>query len=203
MFSALAFVVAYACQLIPKVADFLTPDVKDAIIAIAAFIYGPVVAPVISLTVAFLEFVTFSTTGPWGLLMNFTSSAVFSTVASLIYIRKKSFNSAIAGFSLAVVLTTAVMLALNPFIVPMYSGVPREAVISILPTVLLPFNFAKTLLNAAVSLLLYKPIISAMRSAGLVKKGKYKTEFNKSTVLSLVIGGAGLIISFVILIIIW
>ena len=199
MFSALAFAVAYMCQFIPKVQNFLTPDVKDAVIAIASFIYGPVVAPAISLVVAFLEFITFSTTGPYGLLMNFISSSVFSLTASIIYRYKKSFNSAIIGLSISACLTTAVMLILNPIIVPLYSGASREVVIRMIPGVLLPFNFAKTLLNSALTLLLYKPVISALRVAKLVPGGKFKTEFNKKTVLSLVIGALALLGAFLIL----
>lgn len=203
MFAALAFVVAYLCQFIPKVQNFLTPDAKDAVIVIASFIYGPIVAPIISFIVAFLEFITFSTTGPFGLLMNFASSTVFSLTASLIYRYKKSFNSAILGLILSVVATTAVMLILNPFIVPLYSGASREIVVAMIPTVLLPFNFAKTLLNAALALMLYKPLISALRSARLVEVAKYKTEFNRTTLLSLILGGVALVLSFIVLLIIW
>ena len=203
MFAALAFVVAYVCQFIPKVQNFLTPDVKDAVIVIASFIYGPIVAPIISFIVAFLEFITFSTTGPFGLLMNFISSTVFSLSASLVYKYKKSFNSAILGLVISVAATTAVMLILNPIIVPLYSGATREIVIKMIPTVLLPFNFAKTLLNAALALMLYKPLIGALRSAHLVEVAKYKTEFNRTTILSLILGGVALVLSFIVLLIIW
>ena len=55
MFAALAFVVAYACQFIPKVQNFLTPDVKDEVIVIASFIYGPIVAPIISAAPTFAQ----------------------------------------------------------------------------------------------------------------------------------------------------
>ena len=169
LFSALAFVVVLICQLIPKVSGFLSIELKDSVIAIASFIYGPIAAPVISLIVGLLEFVTISSTGPWGLLMNFTSSTVFSLIASLIYNYKKSLNSAIIGFSAAVVITTAVMLVLNPFIVPMFSPYATfEMVVDMILPVLLPFNFAKTLLNGAMAILLYKPIIEAMRRAKLL-----------------------------------
>ncbi|MBR2342741.1 MAG: ECF transporter S component [Clostridia bacterium] len=203
MFASLAFAVAYLCQFIPRVQGFLTPDVKDAVIAIASFIFGPAVAPAISLVVAFLEFITFSTTGPWGFLMNFVSSSVFSLTASLIYRYKRSFGSAVLGLAVSVGLTTAVMLLLNPIIVPLYSGVSREIVIKMLPGILLPFNFAKTLLNSALTMLLYKPLISALRLAKLVPAGKFKTEFNKSTLLSVIIGAATLVGAFLILIKIW
>ena len=203
VFSALAYITTLLCKLIPQVGGFLTLDAKDSVIAIASFIYGPIVAPVISFIVAFIEFVSISETGPWGLLMNFAASAAFSTVASVIYRFKKSLNGAIIGLFCATLVTTVVMALLNIFVTPIYLGVPTEMVIDLLPTVLLPFNFAKTLLNGSIALLLYKPIINAMRAARLVPRTQHKTTFNKTTVLTLAVGGASLICAVAILILIW
>ena len=208
IFSALAFITTLVCKLIPSVGGFLSLDAKDAVIAISSFIYGPIVAPVISLIVAFIEFITISDTGWYGFVMNFASSATFSLVASIIYRYKKSFNGAIAGFSAAIAATTSVMLLLNVFVTPVYFvsiGIPMETkdIIEMLPTLLLPFNFAKTLLNSAIALLLYKPIINALRAARLVPKAEHKTTFNKSSVLTIVIGAVSLISALVILLIIW
>ena len=172
-------------------------------IAIASFVYGPLAAPIIALIVAFVEFITISTTGIWGLVMNFVSSATFSLVVSLIYKYRKTFNGAIIGFAVTTVITTAVMVVLNPIIVPLYSGAPREVVVSMIPTILLPFNFAKTLMNSAIAMLLYKPIINAMRASRLVKRSEHKTEFNKSSILTLIVGGVSLLLAVVILLIIW
>ena len=55
VFSALAFVLS---QVIRFPVMFLTFDVKDAIICISAFIYGPIAAPVVSLIAALLELIT-------------------------------------------------------------------------------------------------------------------------------------------------
>ena len=203
VFSALAFVTTCVCKLIPNVAGFLSIDAKDAVIAIASFIYGPLTAPIISLIVSFIEFISISTTGFWGLIMNFIGSSVFSLTASLIYKYRKSFNGALIGFSIAVVLTTAAMVALIPIIVPLYSGAPREGVISMIPGVLLPFNFAKTLMNSALAMLLYKPMINALRSAGMIQRAEHKTAFNKTSVMTLIIGGVTLALAFAVLIIIW
>ncbi len=203
VFAALAYITTFICKLIPNVAGFLSIDAKDAVIAIASFVYGPLAAPIIALIVAFVEFITISTTGIWGLVMNFVSSATFSLVVSLIYKYRKTFNGAIIGFAVTTVITTAVMVVLNPIIVPLYSGAPREVVVSMIPTILLPFNFAKTLMNSAIAMLLYKPIINAMRASRLVKRSEHKTEFNKSSILTLIVGGVSLLLAVVILLIIW
>ena len=199
VFAAIAYMTTLICKLIPNIAGFLSLELKDAIISIAAFVYGPVTAPLISLVVAFVELFTISTTGFWGFVMNFASSTVFSLTASLIYKLMKSYTGAIIGLASGVVLTTAVMVALNPVIVPLYSGVSTEIVISMIPTVLLPFNFAKTLMNGAVSLLLYKPIITALRTARLVPASEHKTTFNRSSIITLAIGITALVLGVVIL----
>ena len=203
VFAALAFITTLVCKLIPQVAGFLTLDAKDSVIAIASFIYGPLAAPAISFIVAFIEFITISQTGPWGLLMNFISSTAFSLTASLIYKFKKTLNGAVIGLGVATVVTTVAMALLNIFVTPLYLGVPTEAVIELLPGVLIPFNFGKTLLNGAIALLLYKPIVNAMRAAHLVPKSAHRTEFNKTTVITLIIGGVSLISALVVLLIIW
>ena len=209
IFSALAYVVALVCNIIPPVAGFLSLDVKDAVIAMASFVYGPVSAVIISFIAAFVELLTFSTTGWYGFVMNFASSAIFSLTASLIYRSKKTLNFALIGFISAVIATTGIMLCLNIFVTPLYLaqtgmelGAAREMVSGLLAKVLLPFNFAKSLLNSAIAMMLYKPLTEALRRAKLIAGGK-KIAFNKNTVIILIAGGVALVASLTILLIIW
>lgn len=209
IFSALAVIVAFVCNVIPPVAGFLSLDVKDAVIAIAAFIYGPVSAVVISFLAAFIEFLTFSTTAWYGLIMNFASSAVFTLTASLLYKRMRTVNGALIALLSAVVATTGVMLLLNNFVTPIYLnkivGLPEavavQTVIDLLPKVLLPFNFAKSLLNASVAIMLYKPVLAALSKAKIVKTKSAHLEFNKNTKIILAVGSVALVLSVVIFII--
>ena len=211
IFSALAFVVALVCNVIPPIAGFLSLDVKDAVIAIASFIYGPISAVLISFIAAFIELLTFSTTGWYGFVMNFVSSAVFSLAASLIYRKIRSINGAIVAFFAAVIATTGVMLILNIFVTPIYlfdylkimpEAAAREYVMSILPTILLPFNASKALLNSSVAMLLYKPLTVALAKAKLVQGKATKLTFNKYSIVIIVIGTLALaaaIVSFVLI----
>ena len=206
IFSALAVIVAFVCNVIPPIAGFLSLDVKDAVIAIAAFIYGPISGVIIAFLAAFIEFLTFSTTAWYGLIMNFASSAVFTLTASLIYNKKRTINGAIIAFLAAVIATTGVMLLLNNFVTPIYLtkfvGMPETAavatVIDLLPKVLLPFNFAKSLLNASVSIMLYKPVLAALSKAKIIKTKSASLSFNKNTKIILIIGSACLVASVVI-----
>ena len=209
IFSALAVIVAFICNIIPPIAGFLSLDVKDAVIAIAAFIYGPVSGVVIAFLAAFIEFLTFSTTAWYGLIMNFVSSAVFTLAAALIYKEFRTLNGAIGAFSVAVAATTGVMLLLNNFVTPIYLtefvGMPKTAavnmVIDLLPKVLLPFNFAKSLLNASVAIMLYKPVLAALSKAKIIKTKSASLSFNKNTKIILAVGAACLICSVIIFII--
>lgn len=170
VFSALAFVLSLVIRF-PVM--FLTFDVKDAIICTSAFIYGPIAAPIVALLTALLELITVSSTGLYGFLMNFFSSAALSTVASLVYRKWRTLNGAIVSMLAAVIAMVAVMMGANLLITPYYmTGGSVAAVAELIPSVLLPFNLAKGLLNAAITLLIYKPIKIAMKRAGLLSKEK-------------------------------
>ena len=190
MFAALAFVVSLVFRF-PVL--FLTFDAKDAIITLAGFIFGPISALVTSLLAATLE-LTISDTGIYGFIMNFSSSAAFSFTASLIYKYKRTFLGSVVAFYSATAVLVLVMLGTNVLVTPFYMGAPREVVIDMIPTVLLPFNLAKALMNSAIAMLLYKPVITALRRAKLIKtkdsfssvkeKGGF---FNRFTVYTLII----------------
>ena len=168
MLTAVAYVVMYLSKMLPSVNGFLDFDFKDVVICISGFIYGPVPAAIISIVVALIESVTISHTGPIGLLMNVLATCSFCCTATFIYKKRHTMWGAVLGLSLGVVTLVAVMLLWNYLITPIYQGVPREVVVTMLPTVFLPFNLAKGGLNMAATLLLYKPVVTALRKAHLV-----------------------------------
>ena len=166
MFAALAYVCVFVFRF--KV-SFLTLDVKDAVMTVGALALGPSAGILLSLSVALLEFITVSDTGVYGLIMNFLSSMSFTLTASLIYRFRRRLSSAVLGLISAVFVTTSVMMLANLLITPFYIGATREAVISLIPRLLFPFNLTKSTLNAAVVLLLYKPLSTALVRAGLMR----------------------------------
>jgi len=199
VFSALAYIV----MLIIKVPiQFLTFDAKDAIICIASFLYGPLSSAIISFIVAFIEFVTVSDTGIYGFFMNFLSSFAFSFTASIIYSKKKTMNGAIISLSSAVIATVGVMMLFNLLITPLYLGVETSVVAGMLPDLLLPFNLAKSLMNAALVIILYKPIVKAMRRAKLIEGGtSNEAYFNKKSIITLIIGIVAITVSVIIFVV--
>ena len=183
MLIAIAYAVMWVCKPIPKVAGILQFDFKDMVIVIGGLIYGPVAAAGSALLVSFIEMITASGTGPVGMLMNFVSTASFCCTAAFIYKRRRSQVGAILGLAAGVVVMVVVMLLWNYVVTPIYQKVPREVVVGMLPTVFLPFNLVKGGLNMAAALLLYKPVVGALRSAKLVpesdstRKGKLNAGF--------------------------
>lgn len=197
VFSALAYAVTFVFR-IPVA--FLTFDAKDAVLTVASFIYGPIAALIMAFIPAFIEFITISQTGFWGFLMNHLSSACFAFTASLIYKKKRSFSGAVIGIYSAIVITTLFMIPMNILITPIYTKTSAADVIKILPTLLLPFNFAKALMNGAITMFLYKPVSTAMKRAGFIK-GNVDFRFSKNSVITLIAGGITLISAIVIFII--
>ena len=205
MFSALAYASLYVLR-ITGIGGFLSFDVKDAIIAIAAMIFGPISGTIIVLLVSLLEMVTISGTGPWGLLMNFVSSAVFVVVGSAIYRYapriKKTLAGAIIGLCAAVLATTLVMIPMNLLVTPIYQGVSVEAVKKLMLPLLLPFNFIKRVLNAAIVLMLYKPLSTVLKQLRIIDGKPESFRFDKKTIL-LLVGSIVVIVACVLLLILW
>ena len=197
VFAALAFGVTFVFR-IPVA--FLTFDAKDAVLTVASFIYGPVAAVLMSLVAALLELITISGTGLYGFIMNFCSSACFSAVSALIYKYHRNINGAILGLYASVVATTALMMGLNLLVTPFYTGTDVGTVAGMIPTLLLPFNFAKALMNSAIAMLIYKPITMAMRRARLIP-GKMEVTFNKKSLIMLIVGALTLVAAIIIFVI--
>ncbi|MCF0138342.1 MAG: ECF transporter S component [Oscillospiraceae bacterium] len=190
MFCAVSFISVLIAKVIPNVAGFLSYEPKDAVIVIAGFIMGPAASAIIALIVSFIEMISISTTGPIGFLMNVLASCAFAVPAAWLYKTNRSYKGAIVGLGLGVVLMTVCMLLWNYIITPMYMGVEREVVAGMLAGVFLPFNLIKGGINAGLALLLYKPIVGALRKAKLVEPstGGQKGKFSLGgTVFALVV----------------
>ena len=168
MLCAVAYVVMLVGQLIPPVM-FLSYDPKDVIIVISGFIFGPLSAVLITVLVDLVEMVTVSSTGIYGFIMNTVQTCSFAVPAALVYQRWRTSKGAIGGLAAAVACMTAMMCLWNYIITPFYMGQPREAVAAMLPTLFLPFNLVKGTINAGLTLLLYKPIVTALRRVNLVE----------------------------------
>ena len=170
MLAALSYIVMVFVRIpIMPAAPFLEYDPKDVLFVLTGFLIGPVEGCVVVILVCLLEMVTVSTSGPIGLLMNVIASLCFVLPAAFIYRWKKTLPSAIIGLAVGVFTMTASMLLWNYLITPLYTGMPREAVAAMLPTVFLPFNLIKAGINMAITLIIYKPVSILLHKAKVLE----------------------------------
>lgn len=165
LFCAMSFIVSL---IFPIKVMFLTLDFKDTISTICGMFFGPAAGLFCAIVVPFIEFL-YSDTGVYGLIMNLLSSITFVAVSTLIYKYKKTIWGAIIGLATAACATVAVMLVANLFITPYYMGVSQEAVIELIPKLIFPFNLVKSILNASIAMLIYKPISTVLKRMGVAK----------------------------------
>ena len=168
MVSAIAYAIMLMGFRFMASAQYLKYEAKDVILTIGGFIYGPIGAVAASFVVALAEMLTISETGPIGFLMNFLAAISFAGIASLVYSKIRTARGAAIGLALGSLSLSAVMLLWNYIITPIYMSVPRSVVAGMLLPVFLPFNLIKAGLNSAFILLIYKPLITALRAARLL-----------------------------------
>lgn len=177
---------------------FLSYEPKDVAIMLGGLIFGPMTAFAVSVISSTLEMFLLSNTGIVGWFMNVLSTVAFTCTASYIYKKKRTMKGAIIGLLTGWILMIVVMLLWNYIITPLYMKIPREAVIKLLPTAILPFNLFKGGINVALTLLLYKPVITALRKRQIVAASS-STDHGKDS-LGVIIISLILILSSVLLI---
>lgn len=153
----------------------------------------------IAYVVAVVEMFTFSDTGIIGCIMNVLATSAFCCTASFIYKKVHTKKGAVIGLTVGTLALTVVMLLWNYLITPIYMGMPREVVAAMLPTVFLPFNLVKGGLNMAVILLLYKPVVTALRKARLVPQSQADLQQAKTLNAGFILFSVALLATFVTL----
>ena len=168
MLSAMAFMMVALIRI--PVVLFLSYEPKDVIITIGGFLLGPMASFIISLVVSLLELFTISDTGPIGAVMNLLSSCAFACTASYFYKKNHTLKGAILGLLTGSLISIATMLLWNYLITPLYmTGTSRSDIAAMLVPVFLPFNALKVGFNSALTLGLYKPVVTALRKARLME----------------------------------
>ena len=167
MLCALAYV-AVVVGRIPLVL-FLKYDPKDVIIVIGGLIFGPFTSFVVTVIVSIVQMFTISGTGILGCIMNIISSCSFACTTAFVYKKKHKLSGALLGLFCGWSCQVVVMMLWNYLIAPIYMGYPREAIVELLIPAFLPFNLIKGGLNAAITMLLYKPVVTALRRSNLVE----------------------------------
>jgi len=108
--------------------------------------------------VSFIQAFVLGGDGLIGFFMHFVATGTFVVVAGYIYKKNKTRKSAVIGLVCGTIIMTVSMLLWNLLITPIFLGVPREAVVAMLGTVILPYNLLKAGINSIVTFIAYKSI---------------------------------------------
>lgn len=146
---ALAYVTLFFIRIpiIPS-ASFLRLDIKEFFILIPGLLYGPFYAFTGAVIVSFLQMLSVSDYGVIGLVMNILSVTAYTLPISFIYQKIHNKVGLIVGLFAGCVFVTGMMLVWNYLISPLYMGISRKVISTMLIPVFLPFNLIKSGVNS-------------------------------------------------------
>ena len=159
MLVAISIVLVYFIHfpIFPAVA-FLEYDPADISILIGTFAFGPLSGILLTVVTSVIQGVTVSAaSGLYGIIMHVISTSVLVLVSGLIYKYNKTRKGAVIALLCGVAAMTLVMIGANMIITPLFMGVPRNIVWSLMPFIA-GFNAIKAGINSVVTFLLYKRI---------------------------------------------
>ena len=107
-----------------------------------------------------------------GAVMNILVVIGFVVPASLVYQHGRTIPRAIIGLIASVVCAVIMAIVGNLVITPAYLGVPMDAVIAMILPILVPFNLAKGIINAVLTLAVYKSISNLITPRKQQVKGR-------------------------------
>ncbi|MBQ6315708.1 MAG: ECF transporter S component [Mogibacterium sp.] len=158
MMTAVSLVLLLIIRIPFPPAPFLVYDPADVPIYITAFAYGPVAGLIVTLIVCLIQAFMLGGDGLYGFLMHFVATGIVAVVIGTMYARSKTRKRALISLVVGVIVAVVVMCFMNILVTPAYMGAPREAVVAMIPTVIIPFNLIKAGLNALLTCILYKRV---------------------------------------------
>lgn len=140
-------------------APFLEYDPADVPILIGAFLFGPVGGLILTALVSLLQGLTVSAgSGFIGIVMHLAATGCFAVFAGFLYQKNRTRKTAYLALALGVLIQTAIMAGMNLWLTPVFMETPREAVLSMMLPVIIPFNLLKAGINALLTAFVYKRI---------------------------------------------
>ena len=179
LFAAIATAVMFIEFPLPFMPPFLKVDLSGVVSLLAAFMFGPLPAVMITLVKDIIHFFS-SSTGGVGELADFLMISTFSVIASVAYRRMHTRKGAVIGLSLGTASMDIIGMLTNKYmLIPFFSNVmPIETIFSVcgeinpligdLNTYIIfgagPFNLIKGIILSLVTLLLYKRLSVFIKS---------------------------------------
>lgn len=159
VFAAISIILVMIVHLpIFPAVTFLEYDPADIPILLATFMFGPLSGIIMTIVVSLIQGLTVSAgSGAYGIIMHILATSALVTVAGIIYRKHKTKKRAVIGLAAGSLAMVVVMFFANMIITPLFMGLPLEAVMSLMPFILL-FNFVKAGINSVVTFVIYKRI---------------------------------------------
>ena len=172
MMTAVSVVLLLVVRLPWPPAPFLVYDPADVPIYITAFAFGPLEGLAVTLVVCLIQAFGLGGDGIYGFLMHFVATGIVAAAIGLMYRGNKTKKTAVKALVTGVIISVIVMCVMNLIVTPLYMGAPREAVIAMIPTVIIPFNLVKAGANSLLTFVLYKRISGLLHGSGRTVKAK-------------------------------
>lgn len=157
---AIAFTFMYFEFPLPLLPAFLKYDPSEVPALIATFALGPVaglgVEAVKALLISLLR--SGNLGGPFGIFMNLLAGVTLVVVAGFYYRVEHTKSGAVKAMALGIGAMTAVMIAANIALTPIFYGIPRPQVVALVLPALLPFNLLKGLMSSLATYYVYKRV---------------------------------------------
>lgn len=141
--------------LLPGV-TWLKFDASNMPAMVAGFAYGPAGGIAVGIITAIIHGLLMADFT--GALMNIMVVVCFVLPAALIYKKMHTFTGAIIGLVFSIIAGVIGAIIGNLLLTPSWLGIPFDAVIALITPVLIPFNIIKGLINAVLTLIIYKSI---------------------------------------------
>lgn len=139
---------------------FLEYDPADIPILIGTFAFGPFAGILLTVITSVIQGLTVSAaSGLYGIIMHIIATSVLVFTAGTVYRRHKTRPMAVTGLMCGMIAMALVMVAANLIITPLFMGVSRSMVWSLMPFII-GFNLIKAGINGLVTFFLYKRISS-------------------------------------------
>ena len=202
MLTALAFIVAMVR--IPVGLFIFRYEAKDVIIVIGGFLFGPLAVIAMSLVLSFLEMMLLSDTGWIGFFMNVIATCSFACTASAIYRMRRTLGGAAIALVAGVLVNVPIMLLWNYLIVPVFKPhIERSMVVGMLLPIFLPFNLIKGSLNAALAMMLYKPVRMALDKSRLLPVSNGPEKGTTKVRIGVLLVSAFVLVTCVLIVLSW
>lgn len=141
--------------LLPGV-TWLKCDASSMPAMVCGFAFGPAAGFAVGVVEAILHGLLMADFS--GALMNILVVSGLVLPSAWIYKRMHTWTGAVIGLAASCVAAVLMAILGNLLVTPLYLGVPLEAVVDMIIPILVPFNILKALINAVLTLVVYKSV---------------------------------------------